>query len=71
MSLRNFINWRISITRLGPARWSLMAVLVDMEFSWHGIGSRADVERIAQHFLATAGEPAQPARPAQMQLELV
>lgn len=66
------MNWRISITRPGPAaRWSLVAVEGDMEISWHGIASRADAEAIAQHFLATAGEPGQPARPAQLQLELV
>ena len=65
------MNWRISITRPGPTQWSLAAVSGDLEISWHGITSRADAEAIAQHFLATAGEPAKTAVPAQMQLQLV
>lgn len=66
------MKWRISITRPGPAaRWSLAAVQGDLELAWYGITSRADAEAIALAFLATAGEPGQPARPAQLQLELV
>jgi hypothetical protein len=65
------MNWRISITRPGPAQWSLAAVSGDLEITWHGMASRADAERIAQHFLATESELAKPPRLAQMQLELV
>lgn len=45
---------RISITRPGPAQWSLVAVSGDLEITWHGMDSQAAAEALAEAFLAKA-----------------